>query len=131
MAVYDLYHMQKKLEKYLDEQRFLHTLGVMYTCASLAMVHGYNLMDAQVAGLLHDSAKCIPNKKKLEMCKKHHIPVTEVEREHPFLLHAKLGAYIAKEKYRKGELVVSPGEVQFRQIAVISPSCDCTEWSEF
>ena len=102
MAVYDLYHMQKKLEKYLDEQRFLHTLGVMYTCASLAMVHGYNLMDAQVAGLLHDSAKCIPNKKKLEMCKKHHIPVTEVEREHPFLLHAKLGAYIAKEKYHVG-----------------------------
>ena len=38
---------------------------------------------------------------------------------------------IAKEKYRKGELVVSPGEVQFRQIAVISPSYDCTEWSEF
>ena len=103
MAVYDLYHMQKKLEKYLDEQRLLHTLGVMYTCASLAMVHGYNLMDAQVAGLLHDSAKCIPNKKKLEMCKKHHIPVTEVEREHPFLLHAKLGAYIAKEKYHVEE----------------------------
>ena len=37
MAVYDFYHMQKKLEKYLDEQRFLHTLGVMYTCASLAI----------------------------------------------------------------------------------------------
>ncbi len=99
MAVYDLYHMQKKLEKYLDEHRFLHTLGVMYTCASLAMVHDYDLMDAQVAGLLHDSAKCIPNKKKLEMCRDHHIPMTDCEREHPFLLHAKLGAYIAREKY--------------------------------
>lgn len=38
---------------------------------------------------------------------------------------------IAKEKYSKGELVLSPGEVQFKQIAVISPSCECTEWSKF
>ncbi len=99
MADYDLYQMQKKLEKYLDEHRFLHTLGVTYTCASLAMVHDYNLMDAQVAGLLHDSAKCIPNKKKLSMCQEHHIPVTDFERSHPFLLHAKLGAYLAQAKY--------------------------------
>ena len=99
MAIYDLYQMQKKLEKYLDENRFLHTLGVMYTCAALAMVHDCDLVDAQVAGLLHDSAKCIPNKKKLSMCAKYGISITEFEREHPFLIHAKLGAYIAKEKY--------------------------------
>ena len=71
----------------------------MYTCASLAMVHGYDLKDAQVAGLLHDSAKCIPNKKKLNMCEEHKIPVTEFEKTHPFLLHAKLGAYVAEAKY--------------------------------
>ena len=71
----------------------------MYTCASLAMVHGYNLQAAQIAGLLHDSAKCIPNKKKLKICAQNDIPVTNFEREHPFLLHAKLGAYIAAEKY--------------------------------
>ena len=88
-----------KLEKELDEDRFQHTMGVMYTCAALAMVHGYDLKDAQAAGLLHDSAKCIPAKKKLKMCEEHKIPVTEFEKEHTFLLHAKLGAYIAKEKY--------------------------------
>ncbi len=38
---------------------------------------------------------------------------------------------IAEEKYRKGEFVLSPGEVQFKQIAVISPSCERTEWNEF
>lgn len=99
MAEYDFIKMQKKLSKYLDENRYQHTLGVMYTCAALAMVHGYNLMDAQAAGLLHDSAKCIPNKKKLKMCDHHKIHVTEFEKNHPFLLHAKLGAYLAKEKY--------------------------------
>lgn len=99
MAKYDFIKMQKKLVKYLDEDRFAHTLGVMYTCASLAMVHGYDLEDAQVAGILHDCAKCIPNKKKLKLCSQHNISVTAFEEEHPFLLHAKLGAYIARKKY--------------------------------
>ena len=39
MAEYDFVKMQKKLSKYLDEDRFNHTLGVMYTCAALAMGH--------------------------------------------------------------------------------------------
>ena len=99
MAEYDFNKMQKKLAKYLDEDRYNHTLGVMYTCAALAMVHGCNMKDAQAAGLLHDSAKCIPNKKKLKMCEHNKIPVTEFEKGHPFLLHAKLGAYLAEEKY--------------------------------
>ena len=71
----------------------------MYTCAALAMVHDCDLIVAQTAGLLHDCAKCIPNKKKLKMCSQHNIPVSEFEQTHPFLLHAKLGAYVAKEKY--------------------------------
>lgn len=99
MAQYDFSKMEKKLSKYLDEDRMVHTMGVMYTCAALAMVHGYDLKDAQAAGLLHDCAKCIPNKKKLKMCDEHKIPVTDFEKTHPFLLHAKLGAYIAREKY--------------------------------
>ena len=76
--------MQKKLAKYLDEDRYEHTLGVMFTCAALAMVHDCDLITAQTAGLLHDCAKCIPNKKKLKMCSQHHISVSEFEQEHPF-----------------------------------------------
>ena len=33
------------------------------------------------------------------MCEEHKIPVTEFEKTHPFLLHAKLGAYVAEAKY--------------------------------
>lgn len=90
---------QKKLQKHLDKGRYEHTLGVMYTCAALAMAYHYDMEKAMLAGLLHDCAKNIPNDKKLEMCKKHHIEVTEVERENPFLLHAKVGAWVAKKKY--------------------------------
>ena len=31
MAEYDFIKMQKKLAKYLDEDRYEHTLGVMFT----------------------------------------------------------------------------------------------------
>lgn len=99
MAEYDFVKMQKKLEKYLDEDRFQHTLGVMYTSAALAMAHGCDMKTAQAAGLLHDCAKCIPNKKKLKMCESNKVPVSEFEKTHPFLLHAKLGAFVAEDKY--------------------------------
>lgn len=97
---YDLIKIAKHLKKELDKERFRHTEGVMYTAASLAMAHDVDLFSAQTAGLLHDCAKCIPNKKKLEMCRKYQIPMTGFEAENPFLLHAKLGAYLAKAKYR-------------------------------
>lgn len=99
MAKYDFIKMEKKLEKHLDEERYAHTLGVMYTCTSLAMVHDQDLVQAQVAGLLHDCAKCIPSKKKLKMCEEHHISITQFEKTHPYLIHAKLGAWVAKHKY--------------------------------
>ena len=99
MSRYDLPKIMKKLEKYLDEDRYAHTMGVMYMCAALAMAHGYDLNAAQTAGLLHDCAKCIPNKKKLKLCEQHQIQLTDFEKNHPVLIHAKLGAYIAEEKY--------------------------------
>ena len=91
--------IQKKLCKKLDDRRYQHTLGVMYTCAALAMAHGQDMQKAQLAGLLHDCAKCIPNQKKLKLCKKHKIPVTALEKKSPYLLHAKLGVYFARKKY--------------------------------
>lgn len=96
---YDLQKMQTRLKKHIDEDRFIHTLGVMYTSASMAMAHGCSMDDAQVAGLLHDCAKCIPNDKKLKICKKNQIEISSVEYENPILLHAKLGAFIAETKY--------------------------------
>ena len=99
MADYNIIKMQKKLKKYMDGMRYQHTLGVMYTAAAMAMRYGEDIEKAQVAGLLHDSAKCIPNAKKLKLCTQKNIPISEVERRSPFLLHARLGAYIAKEKY--------------------------------
>ena len=90
---------QKKLKKELDADRYEHTIGVSYTAAALAMRHEANVQQAQVAGLLHDCAKCIPNPKKIALCEKYNIKMTEIELRNPFLLHAKLGAFLAMHKY--------------------------------
>ena len=71
----------------------------MYTAAALAMAYHYDIKKAMTAGLLHDCAKSMPHEKKIELCRKHHIEVTDIEQENPFLLHAKAGALIAKKKY--------------------------------
>jgi len=84
MEQYDLWKLDKKLQKEVDEDRYHHTLGVMFTASSMAMVWGEDLEKARVAGLLHDCAKCIPNKKKITMCEKNKIEITEFERNNPF-----------------------------------------------
>lgn len=99
MNTYNIAKMQKKLQNHIDEMRYIHTQGVMYTAAALAMCYGEDLERAQVAGLLHDCAKCIPNDEKLKLCRENDIPVSDTEKEAPFLLHARLGAFIAQEKY--------------------------------
>lgn len=89
----------KSLKKELDSKRFEHTLGVAYTSACLAMKYNYDHKKAFLAGLLHDCAKGLTDKERLEYCSKHCIEVKDVERENPSLLHAKVGASIAKLIY--------------------------------
>ncbi len=87
------------MEKAQDAKRFAHTLGVEFTAAALAMKYQADVTDAQIAGLLHDCAKCLTDEKRVSICEKHRIPMTDIERRNPFLLHAKVGEYLAREKY--------------------------------
>ncbi|SFU35230.1 bis(5'-nucleosyl)-tetraphosphatase (symmetrical) YqeK [Butyrivibrio sp. M55] len=91
--------LRKELEKELKPDRYDHTLGVAYTSASLAMVHGANVEKALIAGFLHDCAKCLSHEEQLSICEKNNIEVTDVERRNHSLLHAKAGIYIASTKY--------------------------------
>ena len=93
--------LRKQVKKALkeDKMRYRHTLGVADTSACLAMRYGENMQKAYIAGLLHDCAKCVPDTVKLEECNRYGIEVTEFEKNSLYLLHAKLGAYYAKELY--------------------------------
>lgn len=91
--------IRRAMERTLDDKRFEHTLGVAYTAAALAMRYDTDIIKAQTAGMLHDCAKCLSNEKRLSICEKHNISVNDIERNNPFLLHAKVGSYIAMQKY--------------------------------
>lgn len=100
MKTADMRKIRRAMEKTQDEMRYEHTLGVAYTAAALAMRYGASVENAQLAGLLHDCAKCLDDDKKIAICEKHNISITEVEKRNPFLLHAKAGSFLAMNKYK-------------------------------
>lgn len=95
----NLEKIEKSLEKKLKKDRYRHTIGVMYTAASLAMRYDENIQDALLAGLLHDCGKFGSVKEQIELCKKYKIGLTEAELEVPALIHAKLGSFLAEKEY--------------------------------
>ncbi|MBQ3665525.1 MAG: bis(5'-nucleosyl)-tetraphosphatase (symmetrical) YqeK [Lachnospiraceae bacterium] len=97
--VKNLKNIKKDLKTALDKDRYEHTLGVAYTAMCLAMRYEISLEKAEMAGLLHDCAKCMSDEKKIKKCIEHNINISEIEKEQPYLLHAKVGAYIAMDKY--------------------------------
>lgn len=98
-APQNLLEIQKEVQKELKPERFEHTLGVMYTAANLAYRYQVSPGSAMMAGLLHDCAKCLSDEKRLEICREQKIPISDIERKHPHLLHGKVGAFLAKKKY--------------------------------
>lgn len=91
--------IKEKLQNTLDEMRYEHTLGVMYTAGSLAMAYGQDIRQAMLAGLLHDCAKCISLEEMVQWCDKYNFPISEMERGSKNLLHAKAGAVMAEHEY--------------------------------
>ena len=91
--------LRKSLEKELKPDRFDHTLGVAYTAANMAFIHGADVEKALIAGFLHDCAKCMSHEDQIKICEKNKIEISEVEKRNHSLLHAKVGMFLARTKY--------------------------------
>ena len=90
---------RKKIKKSLSKKRYQHSLRVSDTAVALAARYSYPAFPARVAGLLHDCAKDIPEKEYFSILKENKVDITEAERKAPYLLHAKVGAIIAKKEF--------------------------------
>lgn len=91
--------IQSKMEQVLPKDRFMHTVGVAHLASAIAMCYGEDYQKAMIAGLLHDNAKYIPYDEAILACEENALSVSDTERQSPFLLHGKLGAFYAKTKY--------------------------------
>ncbi len=91
--------MKGRLKDRLKESRYLHSLGVAETSVQLAVRFGVDQEKAYLAGLLHDCAREFENDQLLLEAEEHGIPVGEVERAMPLLLHSYVGAKYVSECY--------------------------------
>lgn len=88
-----------KLAKVLTAKRFQHSLGVSQTAGDLAGKYGVDVQKARLAGLLHDCARNFSNDNLLQKAEAFAIVMKDVEYCQPVLLHAPVGAYLAKMEY--------------------------------
>ena len=89
----------------LSEKRYNHSLGVMKCAKELARIYGENEEDAEFTGLIHDIAKEVPKEQIEEYIGSGKIKIDEIEKRQMGLLHAKLGAIVAREKFGADEEV--------------------------
>ena len=90
-----------KLQQVLkgEKKRYVHSVAVANTSMCLAARFGVDLEKAYISGLLHDNAKCIDYERQIKMCREMSVEITDFELKNPYLIHGKLGAYLAKMNY--------------------------------
>lgn len=91
--------IKKDLRKVLTPSRYMHTLGVEAVAVELGDKYKISRERLSVAALMHDYAKCMSAETKRKLCRKYGIEITPIEEKNLDLLHAKLGAFIAQDKY--------------------------------
>lgn len=92
--------LEGQLKANLDEVRFLHTRGVAYTAAALAMRwYKYEIDRVMIAGYMHDCAKCMSLEQQLSVAMDNMVYVPDYYIQHPKLMHAIVGPYVAQEQY--------------------------------
>jgi predicted HD superfamily hydrolase involved in NAD metabolism len=89
-----------------------HSERVAQAAAALARRFGVDEGPAELAGLLHDYARGESDERLLALAEELDIPMSPFEREHPYLLHARVGAALVRQDLPGvGEAVLSAIEV--------------------
>ncbi len=82
-----------------QENRYAHSVRVARCAELLAQRHGVDTRKARIAGMLHDLARLYAPARLLAECEARALPIAPFERAHPTLLHARLGAALARERF--------------------------------
>ena len=88
-----------KLKNSITETRLNHSINVMNTAEQLALIHGFDVEKAKMAGLLHDCAKNLNEEEIDKTCNETGFIPDEIEMVQKKLLHGPIGALLAKKEY--------------------------------
>ncbi len=94
-----VFEIKEKLKTMIPDRRYEHTLGVEYTACCMAYRYGADPAKTRIAALLHDCAKYIPARQKISECQAAGYQPNEAEMKNPELLHSRLGAIYARDKF--------------------------------
>ena len=94
---YDIRKMKKIVKERLSEKRFNHCVNVSKMAKKLAKIYNVDEKKAEVAGLLHDIAKELTNAELVGYAKKYKLNCKNIPQESINILHAEVGAKLAKE----------------------------------
>lgn len=89
----------ERLRDLIDERRLNHSINVSRYAAKLAKHYGGDIEKAELAGLVHDCAKNLSLDQALKLGKKYNFEPDTITRINPVLLHAPIGAFLAKELF--------------------------------
>ncbi len=104
--MYNVEIILSDLKNELNFNRFIHSIAVSTTAKNLAKFYNINSNEAFIAGLLHDYAKNINEKKLYDLSKQFNINYKNYKfDEIKNILHAHVGAYLVKEKYNVNEKI--------------------------
>jgi len=81
------------------DHRYEHVLRVARLAARLASAHGVSPERARLAGMLHDLARLYSAERLMRECAARGLEVDAFERRNPIVLHARLGAELARERF--------------------------------
>lgn len=87
------------LEKHVPASRLQHILRVEQLSVELAQRHGLDPVQAAQAGLMHDLAKFFKPQRLLQMADAEGLPLDPVDVANPHLLHAFVGAIVARDEF--------------------------------
>lgn len=88
-----------RLKAALSDKRLVHSLLVAHTARRLAEENGINPDQADMAGLLHDAAKCMPLEEMQAVAREHRLLLSKDILQSENLLHAYAGAALAETVY--------------------------------
>lgn len=91
--------LYEDVKKMLSEKRFNHSERVLKRAIEYANIYNVDIETVKLAAIAHDIAKELTEEENQEYISKYNIKLDDIEKVNKSLLHAKIGAYICKEKY--------------------------------
>ncbi len=89
----------KVVKNGLSASRFKHSENVMDRCVEFAKLYDEDVEKAKLVGIAHDIAKEFPKEKRVRTAEQDGVKLTEFEKNHLSLIHAKHGAIICEKDF--------------------------------